>query len=139
MGVAFEAYHVIAAMSLLGPGVAGGTGLCMQLHVVFGGSFFHRELELAAREADEEFAVPAGFANLAESEGAVFAYSETLSRWWQQFLVCISVILRWLFAIILGTRFLRFGLHVRAASRTLTPLPWAIDCIPIRLESFLPL
>ena len=81
MGVAFEADHMVASMRLLRSGITRRAWLRMKLHVVFGGLFLGCELKLAAGEADEIFAVPAGLADFAKSKITVFANCEAFG-WW---------------------------------------------------------
>lgn len=68
VGLALGAHHVIAAHCFLAGCVTGGAMGGVLLDVVFGGFFFGRELGLLARKAGGEFAVPGGFAYLAEGE-----------------------------------------------------------------------
>ena len=81
MGIAFETDHMVASMRLLGSGIACGTRLGVQLHVVFRRLFLDCQLKLGAWEAGEVFAVPACFAHFAESKIAVFTDCEAFGRW----------------------------------------------------------
>lgn len=82
MSIALEADHMVASVSLLSSGIAGWTRLGMCFHVVLGGPFFGRELELAAGKAGKVFSMPTCFADFAEGERAVFADRKTFS-WWR--------------------------------------------------------
>ena len=82
VSIAFEAYHMVASMRLLSSSITCRARLRMKLHVVFGGLLLGCELKLAAGEAGEVFAMPAGFADFAKSEVAVFADCEAFG-WWR--------------------------------------------------------
>ena len=137
MGFAFEADHVIAAMSLLRACIACRASLTVELQIIFGSSFFGRELEIGPWKASEVLAMPARFADFAEGEGAIFADGEAFCGRWQTILAGIEVVILWFFADIL--RVILWRLLVWAASWALAPLTGAVDGISIRLEPFLPL
>lgn len=80
MGIALEADHVVAPVRLLRARVARRARLRVQLHVLLARALLGRDLELAAREAGEVFAVPARFADEAEGKGAVLADGEAVFR-----------------------------------------------------------
>lgn len=66
-------------MSLLAPSIACWAGAGVHLHVFLARLFFVCQLGLSLRIANDEFAVPAGFADFAEGECAFSADCKPLS------------------------------------------------------------
>lgn len=139
VGVAFEADHVVASMRLLSSSITCRARLRMKFHVVFRCLLFGRELKLATGEAGEVFAMPAGFADLAESEVAVFADCEAFG-WWRQFLLRgVPVVGLRFFGPLHSFIFFFIWFALTGTSWSLTPLARAIDRRSIRFKAFLPL
>lgn len=76
MRPALQTRHVIAAEQFLAAGPAFGAGLAVLFNVALRGDFFGGEVVRAAGMAGLEGAVPAGVADAAEGEAAVFADGE---------------------------------------------------------------
>lgn len=134
MRATLVADHMVATMRLLTSRIALWTRASVQFHVLLAGYFFIRQLRSPFRIANEEFPVPASFADLAEGEGAFSADSKSIGGRYR-FVRTSDHFLRWIdlaFVIRLAIdipikRFSLFG-----SSSTLAPLAWAVDCVSIR-------
>ena len=78
MCLAVPTNHVIATPSFLGADIAGWARRGMYVHVLFASTFGVRELFFVAWTAKNQGAVPGGFADGAEGEGAVCADYEAV-------------------------------------------------------------
>lgn len=92
MGITLEADHVIAAHRFLAARVARWARARVLLNVILRCSLLGCEFGLLPWEAGDELAMPADFADLAESEGTVFAYSKAFFWRRKQILIDVWVI-----------------------------------------------
>lgn len=132
MRIALETFHVIASHPLLAWSVARGTRSRVHLEVLLGRLLLGRQFGLPSREAANELAMPALFADAAEGVVAVFADGHTVRH--RRQLGLLSEWIKWHPLLLLVVGKLKVVVHrihwfwmSFGPCGSLTPLSGAVD------------